>query len=154
IEDSIAGRPASFSWRELAAGKPPAPSDLRRILAIRPVLDFTALEPGAAATRAIRQTVSDLNLNTGYRARRRLTRPIAIQDGQLGTLRENAELNALVSLAFLVGILWLALRSAKIVGAVLISIMVGLSIAAALGLALVGSLNPISVAFAVLFVGI
>jgi len=60
IEDAIAGRPASFSWRELAAGKPPSPSDLRRILEIRPVLDFTALEPGAAATKAIRQTVSDL----------------------------------------------------------------------------------------------
>jgi len=37
---------------------------------------------------------------------------------------------------------------------VLISITVGLAITAALGLALVGSLNPISVAFAVLFVGI
>src|ERR1700716_1629155 len=60
IEDSIAGRPASFSWRELAAGKPPAPGDLRRILEIRPVLDFAALEPGAAATKVIRQTVSDL----------------------------------------------------------------------------------------------
>ncbi len=36
----------------------------------------------------------------------------------------------------------------------LISIFVGLSITAALGLAMVGSLNPISIAFAVLFVGI
>ena len=36
----------------------------------------------------------------------------------------------------------------------LISIFVGLAITAALGLWLVGSLNPISVAFAVLFVGI
>jgi hopanoid biosynthesis associated RND transporter like protein HpnN len=154
IEDSIAGRPASFSWRELAAGKPPAPSDLRRILEIRPILDFAALEPGAAATKAIRQTVSDLKLDTEFHARVRLTGPIAIQDEEFGTLKENAELNALVSLAFLLGILWLALRSAKIVGAVLISITVGLAITAALGLALVGSLNPISVAFAVLFVGI
>jgi len=154
IEESIAGRPASFSWRELAAGKPPGPGDLRRILEIRPVLDFTALEPGAAATKAIRQTVSELNLDAEYHARVRLTGPIAIQDEEFGTLKENAELNAFVSLAFLLGILWLALRSAKIVAAVLISIMVGLSITAALGLALVGSLNPISVAFAVLFVGI
>jgi hopanoid biosynthesis associated RND transporter like protein HpnN len=154
IEDAIAGRPASFSWRELAAGKPPSPGDLRRILEIRPVLDFAALEPGAAATKAIRQAVSDLKLDTEYRARVRLTGPIAIQDEEFGTLKENAELNALVSLAFLLGILWLALRSAKIVGAVLISITVGLAITAALGLALVGLLNPISVAFAVLFVGI
>jgi hopanoid biosynthesis associated RND transporter like protein HpnN len=154
IEDAIAGRPASFSWRELAAGKSPTPSDLRRIIEIRPVLDFAALEPGEAATRTIRQVVADLKLDTEYRARVRLTGPIAIQDEEFGTLKENAELNAFVSLAFLVGILWLALRSAKIIAAVLISIFVGLAITAALGLALVGSLNPISVAFAVLFVGI
>src|SRR5499426_3815182 len=154
IEDATAARPASFSWRELAAGKSPAPTDLRRIIEIRPVLNFAALEPGAAATKAIRQTVSELNLDTEYRARVRLTGPIPIQDEEFGTLKDNAELNAIVSLAFLVGILWLALRSAKIIAAVLISIFVGLAMTAALGLALVGSLNPISVAFAVLFVGI
>ena len=154
IEDTIAARPASFSWRELAAGKSPAPSDLRRIIEIRPVLDFAALEPGEAATKAIRQTVSDLKLDSEFRARVRLTGPIPIQDEEFGTLKDNAELNAFVSLAFLIGILWLALRSAKIIGAVLISIFVGLAITAAIGLALVGSLNPISVAFAVLFVGI
>ena len=38
--------------------------------------------------------------------------------------------------------------------AVFISIFVGLSMTAALGLMMVGSLNPISIAFAVLFVGI
>ena len=154
IEESIAGRPASFSWRELAAGKSPAAGDLRRVIEIRPVLDFAALEPGQAATKAIRQTVSDLKLDTEFRARVRLTGPIPIQDEEFGTLKENAELNAFVSLAFLVGILWLALRSPKIIAAVLISIFVGLTITAAAGLALVGSLNPISVAFAVLFVGI
>nr|HML27744.1 MMPL family transporter [Hyphomicrobium sp.] len=48
----------------------------------------------------------------------------------------------------------LALRSGKIIFAVLISLFCGLAITAALGLYLVGALNLISVAFAVLFVGI
>ena len=51
-------------------------------------------------------------------------------------------------------ILWLALKSPKIILAVFISIFVGLSITAAIGLRMVGALNPISIAFAVLFVGI
>ncbi|MET0408571.1 MAG: MMPL family transporter, partial [Hyphomicrobium sp.] len=51
-------------------------------------------------------------------------------------------------------ILWLALRSGKIILAVLIALFSGLAITAALGLYLVGALNLISVAFAVLFVGI
>src|SRR5262249_58942659 len=49
---------------------------------------------------------------------------------------------------------WFALRSKRLVLAVLISLFVGFVITAAIGLALVGALNPISMAFAVLFVGI
>lgn len=154
IEDVIAGRSANFSWRELAAGQAPKPRELRHVVEIWPVLDFAALEPGEAATEAIRRTVSELKLDTEYHARVRLTGPVAIQDEEFATLKENADLNAITSLAFLVGILWLALRSAKIIAAVLISIFAGLAVTSALGLAMVGSLNPISVAFAVLFVGI
>jgi hopanoid biosynthesis associated RND transporter like protein HpnN len=154
LEDVVAGRPASFSWRELVDRKPPAPGDLRRFILIKPVLDFTQLEPGSVATHAIRQAVSDLKLESEDRARVRLTGSIPIQDEEFGTLREHWELNAIVSLGFLIGILWLALGSARIIVAVLISIFCGLAMTSAVGLFLVGSLNPISVAFAVLFVGI
>jgi hopanoid biosynthesis associated RND transporter like protein HpnN len=154
LEEVAAGRQASFSWRELVSGKPPEPSDLRRIIEIKPILDYSVLEPGEKPIAMIRKIVADLKLDSEYGARVRLTGPVPIQDEEFATLKENAELNAAVSLAFLVGILWLALRSARIVAAVLISIFVGLSITAALGLMMVGSLNPISVAFAVLFVGI
>ena len=154
LEDVIADKPASFSWRELVNRKPPTVGDLRKVIIIKPILDYSALEPGHAASTAVRQTVADLKLEEQYRAKVRLTGQIPIQDEEFGTLKENADLNAMVSLAFLVGILWLALRSWRIITAVLISIFVGLAITAALGLAMVGSLNPISVAFAVLFVGI
>lgn len=154
LDDVAAGRQASFSWRALTAGKPPEPGDLRRIIEITPVLDYSALEPGEKPIAMIRKIVADLKLNSEYGVRVRLTGPVPIQDEEFGTLKENAGINTSVSLAFLIGILWLALRSARLVIAVLISIFVGLSITAALGLLMVGSLNPISVAFAVLFVGI
>ncbi|MPZ38037.1 MAG: MMPL family transporter [Rhizobiales bacterium] len=154
LEDAAAGKPASFSWRELVNRKAPTPSELRRFILIKPVLDFTQLEPGAVATRAIRQAASNLKLDSEYGARVRLTGSIPIQDEEFGTLREHWELNAVVSLGFLIGILWLALGSVRIIAAVLISIFSGLAMTAAVGLWLVGSLNPISVAFAVLFVGI
>ncbi len=50
--------------------------------------------------------------------------------------------------------LWLALRSGKLVGAVIITTFAGLVVTAALGLVMVKELNPISVAFAALFVGL
>ena len=154
LEDAAAGKPASFSWRELVNRKAPTASELRRFIMIKPVLDYTQLEPGGAATKAIRQAISDLKLESQYRARVRLTGSIPIQDEEFGTLKEHWEINSLVSLGFLIGILWLALGSARIIVAVLISIFAGLAMTAAVGLWLVGSLNPISIAFAVLFVGI
>ena len=48
----------------------------------------------------------------------------------------------------------MALRSKRLIIAVLISLFAGLLMTAALGLAMVGALNMISVAFAVLFVGL
>jgi uncharacterized protein len=154
LEHVIAGQPASFSWRELVNRKPPTPSELRRIIQITPVLDYGALEPGHVATSAIRKAAADLKLGSNYQAPVRLTGPIPIQDEEFGTLKENADINAIASLGFLIGILWLALRSARIIIAVLTSIFAGLAITSAAGLWMVGSLNPISVAFAVLFVGI
>src|SRR5262249_46224437 len=128
LEDAIAGKPASFSWRELVARKDPDTRDLRRIVEIIPVLNFNALEPGEAATKAIRKSVDDLKLAGNYRAKVRLTGPVPVQDEEFGTLKENAELNAIVSLTFLIVILWLALRSWRIIVAALVSIFVGLSI--------------------------
>jgi uncharacterized protein len=154
LENVLAGRPASFSWQELMRGEPPQPGDLRRYIQIRPVLDYAALEPGERATQAIRQAVADLKLDTQYQARVRLTGPVAIQDEEFATLKENALRNTIGTIVVVLAILWLALRSSKIILAVFSSILVGLVITAALGLRLVGALNPISIAFAVLFVGI
>jgi len=62
--------------------------------------------------------------------------------------------NGICTLAVVLFILWLALRSGRMIVAVLITLFVGLAITAALGLMMVGALNMISVAFMVLFVGL
>jgi uncharacterized protein len=51
-------------------------------------------------------------------------------------------------------VLWLALKQVRIILAVLVSLAVGLTFTAAVGLWMVGALNLISVAFAMLFVGL
>ena len=126
----------------------------RRYIQILPVLDFASLQPGEKATQAIRQAVADLALGSRYQARVRLTGPVAIQDEEFATLREGALPNTIGTVLVVLTILWLALKSPKIIFAVFVGIFAGLVITAALGLWLVGPLNPISIAFAVLFVGI
>jgi len=154
LDEAIAGRPASFSWRAMLNGRPPTPDERRRFIEIRPVLDYAALMPGKVATEAIRQAAADLDFGAKYGATLRLTGPVAIADEEYATLEEGAYTNTTVTIVVVLTILWLALRSFGIILAVAVSLLVGLSITAAVGLALVGALNLISVAFAVLFIGL
>jgi hopanoid biosynthesis associated RND transporter like protein HpnN len=154
LDNVLAGRAASFSWREIVSEGSPNPGDLRGLIDIVPKLDFAALEPGEAATNAIRAAAAKLDLAAKYQARVRLTGPVAIENEEFATLKEGALVNGIITMTVVLIILWLALRSGRIILATAISLFVGLSITGALGLLMVGALNPISIAFAVLFVGL
>ncbi len=154
VGELLAGRPAHFSWRVLASGKPADPGELRRFIQIQPVLDYRSLEPGRAATEAVARTAQQLNLGGDHQARVRQTGLVPMNDAQFGAVQEHAVLNAALSLGAVLLILWLALRSWRIILATAISLLCGLAMSAALGLFLVGSLNLMSVAFFVLFVGL
>jgi hopanoid biosynthesis associated RND transporter like protein HpnN len=148
------GKSPSFSWRKLIAGKEPKPSELRRFVNIEPVLDFTDLQPGRKATAAIREAASRLGLTLERGVRVRLTGPVALADEEFATVADGAILNGVMTLLLVTLVLWLALRKARIILAVFVNLVVGLLYTAAVGLWMVGTLNLISVAFAVLFVGL
>jgi len=154
LQAIIDGRPASFSWQALAAGKPPAPEELRRFIQVEPKLDFSALEPGRAATDAIARIASDLALGADFQARVRQTGRIPMEDDEFGMIKENAGLQLALSLGAVLIILWFALRSLRLIFAVAVCLVVGLAISAAAGLFVVGTLNLISLAFFVLFIGL
>jgi hopanoid biosynthesis associated RND transporter like protein HpnN len=154
LEKVNAGKPASFSWHEMVQGQPASASDKLRFLQIRAVLDYSKLEPGRRATDTIRQAAAALDLAGKYQARLRLTGPVPMADEEFSTIKENAALNATVTIAIVLFILWMALRWVRIIFAVFVALVVGLSITAAAGMLMVGTLNLISVYFAVLFVGL
>ncbi len=148
-----AGEKVAFSWRPLLGGGSADEKDLRRYMIIKPKLDFSALEPGRQATDAIRAAAKDLQLDQKS-TRVRLTGDVALADEEFATVAEGAWINNIGTVLVVAFLLWLALKSPRIVFAILLSVAVGLLVTAALGLMMVGALNLISVAFAVLFVGI
>jgi hopanoid biosynthesis associated RND transporter like protein HpnN len=154
LDDIAADRPASFSWQELLSGQKAEPNEVRRFVDIWPALDYSALEPGRQATDAVRKAAADANLKADYQARLRLTGSVPIADEEFATVKEGALINGIGTVAIVLLILWLALKSARIIVAVFIALTIGLAITAALGFLTVGSLNLISVAFFVLFVGL
>lgn len=152
VDGVLAGRPAALSWQNLV-DTGPAAHDFS-LVEVRPVLDFQDLMPGAAAAEAIRASARELGLAQRYQAGIALTGPVPLADDEFASLQEGSLLNSLLTLALVLALLWLALRSGKLILAVGLTMVGGLALTAALGIMMVGALNLISVAFAILFVGI
>ncbi len=154
VEGVLQGKHPSFSWRRLISGRPPSASELRRFVDIQPVLDYNSLQPGGKTTRAIRATIASLALTPDNGVRVRLTGSVPVADDEFATVAQGAALNGAITIMVVLLILWLALKQVRLIAAVLVNLAVGFVFTAAIGLWMVGALNLISVAFAVLFVGL
>lgn len=154
VRGALTGRDDPVSWQRLMTGQAPDKRELRRFVLTRPVLDFDALEPGARPRAEIRRIASELAIDPARGVRLRLTGPVALDDEQFATLRQGALESTVLSIAAVCVILFAAMRSAKLVGAILATLAAGLMLTAGFAAAAIGSLNLISVAFGVLFIGL
>jgi uncharacterized protein len=143
-----------FSWRSLISGGAPHKEELRQLILMDPSLDFSQLEPGKVPIAAIRTAAKALQLDSAHGVVVRITGPVALQDEEFATLTERAPLIAALALGAICMMLWMALRSTRLIAAVLATTLMGLVSAAALGLAVFHRFNVISVAFIPLFVGL
>ncbi len=155
----LADKPAFFSWQTLLSnGEKPSGRQLRKFIQISPKLDYSALEPGAAPTDFVRDAAKQLGLDATSGptsgATVRVTGQVPIDDDEFATVSDGFGLNGAITAVVVLLIIYSALKSLKIVAAVFATVIVGLAVTFAVGLLLVGALNLISVAFAVLFVGI
>ena len=147
------GQPTFFSWQALFSGAGGL-SQTRKFVIVRPKLDYSALEPGAAASAAIRQMAGAAGVDAAHGIRVRLTGPVPLSDEEFASLADRAGLMLSVMLGAVLLMLWLAVRSAWVTAAIMITTLIGLVMTAGLGLATVGRFNLISVAFIPLFVGL
>ncbi|MFO1080087.1 MAG: MMPL family transporter [Reyranellaceae bacterium] len=154
LEAVADGRLAYLSSQALMGGKASDAGPTRRVLLVNPVMDYSALEPGKASSDAIRGAAHALGLDAAHGVTVRLTGLVPLSDEEFATLAEDWHLVLGAMLAALVGILWLAVRSVRVVVAMLLTTLVGLVLTAAVGLAATGRFNLISVAFIPLFVGL
>ncbi len=152
------GQTQYLSWRSLITGGKPRPEELRRFISVKPRLNFDALEPGAQASAAIRAAAARLGLGLGNHVengvRVRLTGPVPLSDEEFATLTDRVWLMVGAMMAGVLLTLWLALKSFRIIFAILVTLFVGLAITMGLGLMAVGVFNIISIAFIALFVGL
>ena len=155
VDAAVSGIDDPMSWESLiGAGSAVQPEPLRRFVQITPVLDYTRLFPAATAMSAIHVLEQQLQLDRAHHVSVRLTGSVALEHEELqsafsGGLR--AFSGGMVVVALL---LFLALRSLRLVAAAVLTLLFGLIVTGAFATLTVGHLNLISIAFSVLYVGL
>jgi uncharacterized protein len=153
-EAQISGAFSELSWRELMQGKDDGANANRRFLLIRPTLDFLSLSPASDAMEAVRALSLKMALVPENGVRVRLTGSAALDEEELESVEQGMGLAGLLSLCLVTFLLVVGLKRLSLVLATVLTLVMGLIWTAAFAVLALGSLNLISVAFAVLFIGL
>jgi hopanoid biosynthesis associated RND transporter like protein HpnN len=154
LAEAASGHPQPLSWERLLGGKLADLAGPYRFVLVHPVVNYGALAPGGAASDAIRAAARQLEFVRNGDARVRITGAVALADEEFATVAQGA-LKATIGSALLI-VVWLilAVRSWRLIVPIVLTLFLGLSLTTGFATAAVGTLNLISVAFAILFVGI
>lgn len=154
IKAALDNKDLPLPLESLMASNVPTVRELRKYIIAKPILDYSDLSPGQVASDALRQAARDLALTPEHGVHVRLTGPVALNDEEFSSVAHGTGFATLVSGLLVFLLLLLALKSFRLVLPILATLIVGLLATTAFALLAVGSLNLISVAFAVMFIGI
>ncbi|MEM7255714.1 MAG: MMPL family transporter, partial [Pseudomonadota bacterium] len=148
------GREHRLSWEDVMQGQDSTPGERRQFLLAKPRLDFNtwlAAEPGIERVRALTRALA-LDATTGVRVR--ITGGVALEHEELESASRGVQLAGLVALILVAGILLWGVRSIWLTVLSLVTLLAGLTFTAAFAALAIGHLNLISIAFAVLYIGL
>jgi hopanoid biosynthesis associated RND transporter like protein HpnN len=152
LESAANGEVAGLDWAGvLDAG---SASSQRQMLLVRPALDFSLMRPAREPIEAVRALAEELSAARSAPVSIRLTGTVAMEHEELDSVVRSASLAGVLALVMVIAVLYWALRSVRLLAISLTVLFVGLILTAALAALLVGHLNLLSVAFAVLYVGL
>lgn len=154
-----ANRPFRVSWQTLMTGEEPAgaasPAQAQRqFILLRPRLEPGSPLPATAAIEKIRSTWEELRQPAASGVALSLTGTVVLAHEELLSVMQGARQALFLALALVTLIMLAGLGSVKLVLAALFSLLTGLIFTATFAALAVGELNLISVAFAVLYLGL
>lgn len=153
LKRALMGDKTPLSWQGMILNSAPDPRSLRHLLLVRPHQDFSDLEPAKAGMDFIRNQVKELHLDQ-YGVTVRLTGDVALEAEEFSSVAEGTGWALIVSIALVLGLLFLALRTWRTIVSTFLTLLLGLILTITFAALAIGSLNLISVAFAVMFIGL
>lgn len=141
-------------WERLMFGATQAHQEQRQLIIVKPRPEASATQPLQHAISATQQAIWSLGLHHEPGVRVRLTGDAVLDNDQLQTAANGMTFAVFLSLALVILLLLVGLRNWQLVLATLVTLIAGLIWTTAFAVTVVGPFNLISMAFAVLFVGI
>jgi uncharacterized protein len=151
---ALDGHPAPLSWQRLLGGSVADLAGKYRFVLVQPRQDYGALEPGGAATQAMRRIIAELPFVNSGQARVRITGQIALADEEFASVAQGAVEGLIGSVVLITLWLFLAVRSWRLIVPILMTLGLGLMLTLLFATVAIGTLNLVSVGFGILFVGI
>jgi hopanoid biosynthesis associated RND transporter like protein HpnN len=151
----IDNHPYQMSWEAIMLGEKEASEQRRQFIILQPYLDETKLSADEVSLKTIRRIAKEMDINETNGVKMRTTGDVALSHENMVAVRNSTGAATLVSI-FLVGVvLFIGLGgSGRLVFASLSTLITGLIWTTGFALAFIGSLNLISITFAVLFIGL
>lgn len=153
LDARFAGSPHALSWQILFDGEEQADLYQELILA-RPKHDYAQLFAAEQPLKAIREAAVELGLTQGAPEKLRITGEAALAYDELHSAMRGAQDAGILALVLVILVLLIAVRTIGAIITVMFSLVLGLLLTAAFATFAVGHLNLISIAFAVLYIGL
>jgi uncharacterized protein len=145
-------RPGRLSWEGIMYGGGGMPDQRRQFVIIHPKLDKDGMLLGESPPSALHRIISELKLDGSVKIR--MTGDVILAYENVKTVRQSVGIATFASLLLVAFIIFIGLGSGRLVFAALATLLTGLVWTAGFAIFFIGSLNLISITFAVLFVGL
>ena len=152
LEAASAGERYAVGWQTLISGEDQAAA--RRLILLRPRLDFSRIQAAGPAIDRLRMLIADLRGPDSESPTVRVTGTLAMEHEELLSVTRSAGVAGVSALLLVTLVLYWALRSPRLLAISVATLLSGLAVTAAFAAFAVGQLNLISVAFAVLYIGL
>lgn len=154
LQDAADGHPKNLSWQRLLTPDTAVMAGPYHFVVTKPVLKYNNLQPGGEASDAIHAAIKNLPFVQSGDVSVMITGPVQISDEEFATVAQGMGVGLITSLILVACWLFFAVRSPRVIIPILVTLIYGLLITTGFAAIAVGRLNLISVAFAILFVGI
>jgi hopanoid biosynthesis associated RND transporter like protein HpnN len=155
FDNTVTNRPYRMSWQNIMLSEKASYRQRWQFIIIRPYLKSNDFTRGEVPLKAVRRIANELQLNDANGTKILITGDVALTYENLTEVRNSIGAATIASLLLVSLILYIGLKgSGRLIFAGLTTLIIGLIWTTGFAIAFIGSLNMISVTFAVLFIGL